>query len=114
MFLLNVPIYIQILGKTQMGISDFWTSGQSLIKVNCHNCRTSDDIDMKLGPVPKLGKTNKTMSKKVDDDDMLANCEAIVIFPIYGQFGAIGKPYSRHIVYKTFIFINSNPLSDKN
>ena len=30
------------------GISDFRISGQSLIKENCHNYRTSDDIDMKL------------------------------------------------------------------
>ena len=30
------------------GISDFWISGQSLIKGNCHNSRISHDIDMKL------------------------------------------------------------------
>ena len=30
------------------GISDFRISGQSLIKENYHNSRTSDDIDMKL------------------------------------------------------------------
>ena len=40
------------------------TYGQSLIKVNCHNSRTSYDIDMKLGPVTKLDKRNKKMSKK--------------------------------------------------
>ena len=45
------------------GISDFWISGQSLIKGNCHNSRTSDDIDMKLGPVTKLDKRNKKTSK---------------------------------------------------
>ena len=33
------------------GISDFRISGKSFIKENCHNSRTSDDIDMKLGPV---------------------------------------------------------------
>ena len=38
------------------GISDSQISGQSLIKENCHNSRTSDDIDMKLGPVTKLDK----------------------------------------------------------
>ena len=47
------------------GISDFRISGQSLIKVNCHNSRTSDGIDMKLGPVTKLDKRNKTTSKKL-------------------------------------------------
>ena len=38
------------------GISDFRISGQSLIKGNCHNFRTSDDIGMKLGPETKLDK----------------------------------------------------------
>ena len=38
------------------GISGFRISGQSLIKENCHNSRTSDDIDMKLRPVTKLDK----------------------------------------------------------
>ena len=41
------------------GISDFQISGQSLIKLICHNSRTSDDIDMKLGVVTKLDKRNK-------------------------------------------------------
>ena len=50
--------------NSDRGISNFWISGQSLIKVNCHNSRTSDDIDMKLGPVTKLHKRNKTTSKK--------------------------------------------------
>ena len=39
---------------------------------------------------------------------MLENCDVIVIFPIYGQFGAIWKPVSTSIVCKTYIFINSN------
>ena len=36
--------------------------GQSLVKANCHNSRTSD-IEMKLGPASKLDKKNKTTSK---------------------------------------------------
>ena len=39
---------------------------------------------MKLGPVTKLNKKNKTTSKKFDDDVMPANCDMIAIFPIYG------------------------------
>ena len=62
---------------------------------------------MTLGPVTKLDKRNKT-SKKFDDDLMLENCDVIVIFPIYGQFGAIWKPVSTRIACKTYIFINSN------
>ena len=66
---------------------------------------------MKVGPVTKLDKRNKTMSKKINDDVRLANCDVIVVFPIYGQFGAIQKPHSGRIVCKTYIFINSNFLS---
>ena len=69
---------------------------------------------MKLGPVTKIDKRNKTTSKKFDDDVMSENCDVIVIFPIYGQFGAIRKPDSGRIVCKTYIFINSNLLSYKN
>ena len=56
---------------------------------------------MKLAPVTKLGKRNKTTSKKFNDDVMPANYDVIVIFSIYGQFGAIRKPNSGHIVFKT-------------
>ena len=73
---------LQILGKTQTGV--FLISGQSRIKENCHNSRTSDDIDMKLGPVIKLGKRNKATSKKFDVEVMSENCDAIVIFRIFG------------------------------
>ena len=63
-------------------------------EVNCHNSRTSDDINTKLGPVTKLDKRNKIASNKFDDDIMSENCDVIVIFSIYGQFGAIRKPDS--------------------
>ena len=39
---------------------------------------------------------------------MSENCDVIVIFPVYGQFGAIQKPDSGRIVCKTYVFINSN------
>ena len=89
-------------------------SGQSLIKPNCQNSRTSDDNDMKFRPVTKLDKRNKILAKKFDDDIMSANCDVIVIFLIYDQFGAIQKPDSGCIVCKTYISINSNLLSCKN
>ena len=82
-----------------------------LIKVNCYNSGTSDDIDMKLGPVTKIDKKNKIMSKKFHDDVLSANYDVNVIFPIYGQFGEIRKPDSGRIVCKTCIFIKSNLLS---
>ena len=96
------------------GISDFRISGQSLIKENCHNSRTSDDIDMKLGPVTKLDKRNKTTSKKFDVDVMSENCDVIVIFRIFGQFGAVRRPDSGHRVYKSYVFSKSNLLCYKN
>ena len=100
--------------NSEGGISDFRISGQSLIKVNCHNSRTSDDIDIKLGPVTKLDNRNKTMFKKFDDNVMLANYDVSVNLPIYGQFGAVWKPDSGGIVCKTYIFINGILLSYKN
>ena len=69
---------------------------------------------MKLGSVTKLDKKNKTTSKNFDDDVISANCDVIVIFPIYSQFAAIRKLDSGRMVYKTYIFINSNLLSYKN
>ena len=57
----GIPISPQSpdIGQNSDGcISDFQISGKSLIKENCHNSRTSDDIDKKLGPVTKIDKEN--------------------------------------------------------
>ena len=89
--------------KFRWGIYDFQISGQSLIKEKCRNYRNSDDIDMKIGPVTKLVKKNKTRLKKFADDIMLEYCDVIVIFPIYGQLGDIRKTDSGRIVWKTFL-----------
>ena len=66
---------------------------------------------MKLGPVTKIDKRHKTTSKKINDDIMSENCKVIVIFLIYGQFGAVWKPDSKRIVCKSYIFINRTFLS---
>ena len=90
-----------ILGKTQTGV--FPISGflvNPLQKKIVNNSRTGDDIDMKLGPITKLHKRNKITSKKFDDDVMSKNCDVIVIFRFYGQFGAIRKPDFGRIVCK--------------
>ena len=100
--------------KRRRGCFDFQISGQSLIKQNCLNSRTSDDIGMKLGPVTKIDKRNKTILKKIDDDVMSGNCDVIVIFPICSQFWAIWKAYFGRIVCKTYVFINSYLSSYKN
>ena len=96
------------------GISDFRISGQSLIKENYHNFRTSDDIDMKLGPIIKPNKRNKITSKKFDVDAMSENCDVIVIIRVFGQFGAVRRPDSGHRVSKSYVFSNSKRFSYKN
>ena len=68
--------------NSERGISDFRISGQSLIKENCHNSRTSDNIDMKLEPVTKIEKRNRATSKICYDDVMSTNFDVIFIFPI--------------------------------
>ena len=70
------------------------------MKENCHNSRASDDIYKKLRPVTKLLQKKQNKLKNFDDGIMSTNCDVIVIFPIYGQFGAIWKPVSGFIVCK--------------
>ena len=49
---------------------------------------------MKVGPLTKLDERNKANSKKFDDGVMSENCDVIVIFQIFGQFGAVQRPDS--------------------
>ena len=53
--------------KSDGRISDFQISGQPFIEENCHS-RTSNDIDVKLGPVTKLDKKSTAISKRSDND----------------------------------------------
>ena len=57
---------------------------------------TQNIIDI-LDKLTKIDRRNKTMARKLDDDVISDNCDIIVIFPIYGQFGAIWKPDSGRI-----------------
>ena len=67
------------IGENSDGdISDFWISGQSCIKENCHNSRTSNDTDMKLEPLTKLDKRNTTTSEIFDVSS--ANCDILSFF----------------------------------
>ena len=77
------------------------------INKNCHNFRTSHDIVMKLGSVTTIDKRNTATLNKFDNDVISTNCDVIVIFPIYGQFGVIRKPDSGRMISKTYIFITS-------
>ena len=76
------------------GNSNFRISGLSLIKRNCRNSRTSDDIDKRLGPVTKLDKRNKTTSKKkkkkkkMDDEvmsEIILYCQLFKLQPIWSN-----------------------------
>ena len=96
----NSPQSPDIVQNSDGGISNFGISDQSLINKNCHNSRTSNHIDIKLGPLAKLNKRNKT-SQKLHNDVMSINCDVIIIFLIYGQFGAIRKSDSGRMVCNT-------------
>ena len=59
---------------------------------------------MKLDQQLSLTRETQQHQKKFDDDVMSANCDVIVIFPIFDQFGAIWKPDSG-LVKVTFSLI---------
>ena len=58
---------------------------------------------MKLGPVTKLDKRNKTTTRKIDDGFILTNCDVIVIFRFLAnlrQFGSrIADAYSIEVTF---------------
>ena len=87
----NFPQSPDIGQNPDGGISDFRISGQSVITEICHNSRTSDDFDMKLGPVTKLDKKNNTTSKTFGDDAMSENCDVIPIFQFMANLEQSGS-----------------------
>ena len=80
----NFPQSSDIGQNLYRGISDIQISGESLIRVNFHNYRTSDDVGLTLDPATKLNKRKKTTSKKFYDNVMSANSNINLIFSIYG------------------------------
>ena len=64
--MLNLTQSPDIGQNSDKGITDFPISGNSVIKENCQNSRSSDDIDMKLGPIIKLDMRSQTTSKKIE------------------------------------------------
>ena len=64
---------------------------------------------MKLAPETKKFSQRQLHIKKIDNDIVSVNYEGIVIFPVFGRFGAIRKPDSGSIVYRynSSCFINS-------
>ena len=65
---------VQILGKTQTGVFPIFEFQ------NCHNTRTSDDSDMKLGPVTKLGKRTKQRQKNLTMTSCRKNMTSLPFF----------------------------------
>ena len=105
---------LQILEKTQMEV--FSISGfivKSLINKDCPNSRTSDVIDITLGPLTKLDKRNTKRSKKLTMISCQEILTALLFIQLIGQFGAIQKLNSKCIALYSSIFIN-NLLSNKN
>ena len=62
---ISVITPIQIGQNSDEGVSNFQISAQFLIKKNCHDSRTSDDIHMKLWPVTKFYTRNIQRQKKL-------------------------------------------------
>ena len=70
----NLPQSPDIRLKSDGGISVFLISGQSLGQKNSDNSRTSNDIDMKLGPVTKNDKGKTATLKKTDQNLTMTLC----------------------------------------
>ena len=85
---------LQILEKTQARFPNSGFLFQSLLKKICHDSRTSNDIDMKLGPITKLYKRNMEASKKFEDDIMSKNCDVLSFFWFMGNLEQPGSRIS--------------------
>ena len=80
----NIPQSPDIGQNSDRGISDLEISGQSFTKENCHNSRTSNDIDTKFEPVSKCNKRHMAILKKW----MVTSCQQIVMSLSFFQFMA--------------------------
>ena len=69
-----------MLGKTQAVLFPIFRFLVNPLQKSCHNSKISNDIDMKLGPVTKLDKSNTETSEKRGDDVLSANDNVIVTF----------------------------------
>ena len=92
------------------GILDFQISCQLFTEKNYHNSRTSNDIDVKLGPVTNLEKKNTAILKKYNDGVI----SEFMMLSFFGLMTNLEQFGSQSPDCKTYIFINSNLLSYKN
>ena len=96
------------------GISDFRISVQSFINENCHNSEAGNYIGMKLRPSNWTWKEKQSNLKKIRGWGYVSKLWRHCHFSNLWQFGAFWNSDSGRIVFKTYIFINSNLLSYKN
>ena len=72
---------LQIMGKTLARMFS-WFVDMPCKNKNCCDCRTSNDIDIKLAPVTKPDYEKYNKVKKIDEEVVAANYNTI--FPFYG------------------------------
>ena len=65
---------------------------KSFINKNCPNSKTSNNIDMKLGPVTKLVKKIQQRQKSLTMTSCWQMMTSLSLFQVYGQFGVIRNP----------------------
>ena len=73
------------------GIFNLRISGQSFTEQSCHNSRTNNDIDVKLGLVTKLSKRNTATSKKFDHEVISAICDSLSFFEFMANLEQFGN-----------------------
>ena len=93
----NLPQSPYIGQNSDGTISDFQISGQAFIEENCHNSRTSNDIDVKLELVTKLEKKTRQYQKTL----MMAlyrnfwrHCHFSDLLPIWSNAEVSARTYS--------------------
>ena len=77
---------LQMLNKTQtrvFAISRFLV--KSFLSKNGYNPRTSNNTDIKLGPLTKIDKINMTTSKHFNNDLVSASYDVIIYFLIHDK-----------------------------
>ena len=83
----NLPQSPDIGKNSDADIFNFQISCQSLVNVFCHDSRTIDNIEMKIGPVTKIDNRNKTAPKKFN----MRSCQQIVTSLLFFRFMVINS-----------------------
>ena len=82
-----------------------WGCFRFPINKNCNNPWAINDIDIKLGPVTMFGKRNTVTLKKVTKTWCQQIMTLLLLFLIYGCFGAIRNTNSGRMVCDSFLLI---------